>query len=271
MKELESFIGSHSKTEAISKLSKDYENFGFNGKLPTYFHEDTFKEILCAREYFVPRIKLVTAAEAMVFSCLLHVLHGNRPYALSRNSHPLTPYAPTGAFIYKNVVKHIKDKLDLSYTKGTFNSYRRGQSILGDFNRLSEKGITADAVICSPPFADSIKFYMQNWMRLWLCGWEIEDYNNAEDVFIDQKQKKNFDIYESFFAMCHDVLKPDGKVMLHLGKTGKVDMAEELSKRATPFFYEVYRGSENVQEIEKHGIKDKGATVEHQYLFLLKK
>ena len=48
-------------------------------------------------------------------------------------------------------------------------------------------------------------------------------------------------------------------------------MAEELSKRATPYFAEVYRGTENVQEIEKHGIKDKGSTVEHQYLFLMKK
>ena len=48
-------------------------------------------------------------------------------------------------------------------------------------------------------------------------------------------------------------------------------MAEELSKRALPQFTEVYRGSENVESIEKHGIKDKGATVEHQYLFLMKK
>ena len=70
--------------------------------------------------------------------------------------------------------------------------------------------------------------------------------------------------------MCASILKPHGKVILHLGKTDKVDMAEELSKRAKPYFIEVYRGSENVQKIEKHGIKDKGATVEHQYLFLIK-
>ena len=75
----------------------------------------------------------------------------------------------------------------------------------------------------------------------------------------------------SFFKMCYDILKPNGKVILHLGKTEKVDMAEELSKRAAPYFIEVYRGTENVQEIEKHGIKDKGSTVEHQYLFLMKK
>lgn len=271
LKELEDYIFKHKKSDRISKLSTKYADFGYNGKLPAYFHEDTFAEILCAREYFVPRIQGFSAAEAMVFSCLLHILHGNRPYALSRNSHPLTPYAPKGEFVYKNVVEHIKNKLDISYTKGNFSTYCSGRSIFGDYNILSETDIKADAVICSPPFADSIRFYMQNWMRLWLCGWEVEDYKNAEDRFLDQKQKKDFDVYESFFSMCYDILKPNGKVILHLGKTDKVDMAEELSKRAMPFFYEVFRGSENVQEIEKHGIKDKGATVEHQYLFLMKK
>lgn len=269
--QLQSYIESEKQSNDISILVQKYENFGFNGKLPDYFHEDTFKEILSARKYFTSRIKNITSAEAMVFSCFLHVLHGNRPYALSRNSHPLTPYAPTGDFIYKNVVKHIKDKLLAAYTKGDFNNYRPGQAIYGDYQNLSIHNISADAIICSPPFADSIRFYMQNWMRLWLCGWEETDYKEAENAFLDQKQRKDFDVYLSFFKVCYDILKPNGKVILHLGKTEKIDMAEELSKRAAPYFVEVYRGTENVQKIEKHGIKDKGSTVEHQYLFLMKK
>lgn len=268
---LRSYISHNKRSAAITEQSLKYKNFGFNGRLPDYFHKDTFREILCARNYFSPRIKTLSSAEAMVFSCLLHVLHGNRPYALSRNSHPLTPYAPTGDFIYKNVVEHIQNKLTASYQKGNFESYRYGQAFYGDYQELHTKNICADAVICSPPFADSIRFYMQNWMRLWLCGWEESDYKNAEDIFLDQKQRKDFDIYLSFFRMCAAILKPNGKVILHLGKTEKIDMAEELSKRAAPYFIEVYRGTENVQEIEKHGIKDKGSTVEHQYLFLLKR
>ena len=61
----------------------------------------------------------------MVFAAFLHVLHGNRPYALSRNSHPLTPYAPTGDFVYKNVIQHITDKIELTYKKGTSEAIRR--------------------------------------------------------------------------------------------------------------------------------------------------
>lgn len=268
---LNKFIELYKNTSEIEEDIQKYSDFGFNGKLPSYFHPDTYREILCARKFFSYNIKDLSSAEAMVFSCLLHVLHGNRPYALSRNSHPLTPYAPKGDFSYKRVVEHIRNKLDLSYKKGVFDNYVHGKAIYGDYNDLSIIGPTVDAIICSPPFADSIRFYMQNWMRLWLCGWESEDYKNADTLFLDQRQTNDFDVYNSFFNMCSAVLKPDGKVILHLGKTDKVDMAEELSKRAVPFFNEVYCGSENVQSIEKHGIKDKGATVEHQYLFLIKK
>ena len=269
--ELQNYIEANVNGENVDSDIKNYESFGFNGKISTYFHDETYREILCARRFFLARMEKITAAESMVFACFLHVLHGNRPYALSRNSHPLTPYAPKGEFVYKSVVEHIKEKLLLSYKKNNFEQYIKGSALFGNYEVLDTKGIMADAIICSPPFADSIRFYMQNWMRLWLCGWEPEDYKKAEALFLDQKQKKNFDVYFSFFEICSAVLKPHGKVILHLGKTDKVDMAEELSKRAAPFFKEIYRGSEDVQTIEKHGIKDKGATVEHQYLFLMKK
>ena len=92
LKSLDAYIQKEKDSEFIAHDIELYRNFGFNGKLPAYFHPDTYKEILCARRYFIPKIKSsITPQEAMIFSCLLHVLHGNRPYALSRNSHPLTP------------------------------------------------------------------------------------------------------------------------------------------------------------------------------------
>ena len=269
--DLQKYIETNKESNIIKLQIQKYSNFGFNGKLINYFHEETFKEIMCARNYFSQKIKLFSSNEAMVFSCLLHILHGNRPYALSRNSHPLTPYTPTGDFIYKNVIDHIKNKLILTYKKYNFENYVNGKAIFGDYKNLTDYNIYADVIISSPPFADSIRFYMQNWMRLWLCGWEEIDYKNADKIFIDQKQIKDFDIYISFFKMCFNILKPNGKLILHVGKTKKVDMAEELSKRAYPYFTEIFRGEENVEKIEKHGIKDKSSTIEHQYIFFIKK
>ena len=68
-----------------------------------------------------------------------------------------------------------------------------------------------------------------------------------------------------------DLLLNAGIVILHLGKTEKIDMAEELSKRLNDKFSIAYIGEEDVSMLEKHGIKDKGGTIKHQYMFLIKK
>lgn len=265
--ELENYIA-----EGLKELKYEdtpYRDFGLNRTLSEYFHPDTYREIILGRSFFTKDFQRISAAKATAFTAFLHVLHGNRPYALSRTSHPLTPYAPKNEFEYKNVVKHIRDKIELAYNCEDFGLYIQGKALLGDFSDLSEIG--ADAIITSPPFADSMRFYTQNWMRLWLCGWEPEDFKNADNKFLDQQQLHNFDIYYGFFEMCYRNLNDGGIVVLHLGKTSKVDMASELCKRSTEYFKKVYLGSEDVKDIEKHGIKDKGGTLEHQYLFLQKK
>ncbi len=267
VKILNYYIEMHKEKYHINPVP--YNDFGFNGKVPEYFHPQTYIEILAAREYF--KKADISSSEAMVLSAFLHVLHGNRPYALSRNSHPLTPYKPTGEYIYKNVIEHINKKLDLAYKKIESDELKKGKAIYGDFYDIPQKNISnVDAVICSPPFAGSLRFYIQNWMRLWCVGWEPEDYTKANVKFLEAKQKKSMDIYYDFFEMCSKVLKPSGKVILHLGNSKTCNMADELEMRARKYFKTIYKGSENVENIEKHGIKDKGGTFEHQFLFLEK-
>ena len=262
--------------EFISRHKNDfsgteYSDFGFNGKLPSYFEPETYREILAARMFFLKKNMRLSPEDAVVFSALLHVLHGNRPYALSRNSHPLTPYAPTGAFQYKSVIDKVSRKISAAYRTEELENLRRGIAIYGDYAALSRESLKADCIICSPPFAGSMRFYMQNWMRIWMCGWEPADYKRADERFLDDKQNKNFDVYRRFFEMCDAVLKNSGRMILHLGKTKSVDMGAELSARAKPWFDVVYLAGESVSGLEKHGIKDKGATTEHQFLFLQKK
>lgn len=269
VKRLEDYIENNKKKFDVDPLP--YSDFGFNGKIPAYFERNTYCEILAAREFFI-NIKDLTAPECMALSAMLHILHGNRPYALSRNSHPLTPYSPTGEFVYKNVIEHINNKLDISYKKADLSQAFTGKSIHNDFSKVTVDDIGgADWIITSPPFTGSIRFYIQNWMRLWFVGWESEDFKQADIDFLEAKQKKDMDVYYDFFEMCASVLKTEGKIILHLGNSKVCDMAEELAKRSTKHFDEVFRGAENVTDIEKHGIADKGATFEHQYLFLQKK
>jgi DNA methylase len=107
-------LNEYIKTNELDpKYISKAESFGFNKTLKDYFHEATFYEILKARLFF-QNYPNKDSNYYLVLGCLLHVLHGNRPYALSRNSHPITPYAPTGDFVYKSLISKLHAKVQKS-------------------------------------------------------------------------------------------------------------------------------------------------------------
>lgn len=240
----------------------------FNSAIPDYFHPDTLREVLAARSFFTARWD--SGAEwAILFACTLHLLHGNRPYALSRRSHPVTPFKPTGEFEYRELMPRLRDKVRRIDEELTNPSREWGGSAQGDCTTRWPKSIPkANVIITSPPFFDSTRFYMTNWMRFWFVGWEREDFDTRARDFLETKQKKNLDIYRLFFAAAHERLRDDGLLVLHLGNSAKCDMGAELAKRVAPWFKveDVY--TEGVEHCESHGIRDKGTVRGHTYLVL---
>ncbi|MGY3436743.1 MULTISPECIES: DNA methyltransferase [unclassified Marinovum] len=261
-------------TRPVSQRTVDEtQKIRFNKTIVEYFEPATFQEVLKARDFFGETKDLKDANWCLVFSAMLHILHGNRPYALSRNSHPLTPYAPTGEFIYKNVISHLRTKVHSSLSsKEGLPDFSKGLSIKSDVRDLSELSDgCADVIITSPPFASSTRFYMTNWMRFWFSGWSISDFDDASAQFIEGSKDKSLLVYEDIFQSFGRVLKSGGPVVLHVGKNKAVNMAEKLQLLNFDGFNLVDVFSESVEASESHGIKDKGSTVEHQYLVYSKK
>lgn len=240
----------------------------FNGNLAEYFDKRTFDEVLLARRFFF-RNPLETASEALVMASLLHILHGNRPYALSRRSHPITPFAPTGPTEYRPLMPRLRDKVRRSLGVSYPPSFNPGKTFKQDATLCWPQQVDSlDAVITSPPFFDSTRFYQANWMRLWFCGWEAIDFKTQPLAFVDERQKVSFEVYESLLRQARERLKPDGVVVFHLGESRKCNMAEALIGVAAPWFQVKDFFSENVEHCESHGIRDKGTVTSHQYLVL---
>jgi tRNA G10 N-methylase Trm11 len=240
----------------------------FNGELPEYFSPKTMREILLARKFFA-KFPPKTPTESLVVACLLHILHGNRPYALSRRSHPITPFAPTGAAEYRELIGRLRDKVCRSLAVPRREEFRPGTVWNQDATLWWPREIeNLDAVITSPPFFDSTRFYLANWMRLWFCGWEAEDFKIRPLAFIDERQKVDFSVYEPILRQARERLKPGGVCVFHLGKSKKCDMADALGKIAATWFKVVDKFSETVDHCESHGIRDKGTVTAHQFLVL---
>lgn len=254
----------------LSNSDLKVAEFGLNGSIASYFEEQTLREILSAREYLVSN-PVESVERALVYASFLHILHGNRPYALSRISHPVTPFKPNGDFEYRDIDSRLRAKVSRAIQG--FNdipeSVYDGAATLGSFESIAFQG-SIDAVITSPPFAGSTRFYIANWMRLWAAGWEPEDFRNRRKEFIEDKQKTSFNVYEKFFESCSEWLKTDGKLILHLGKTQKINMADEVMRFLPDNYKLVGRFDETLLDSETFGIRDQGATSSHQFLFLQK-
>jgi DNA modification methylase len=247
----------------------NWENFGFNKTLQDYYEPQTFREILSARNYFIQNPPKTTE-EMLVISALLHILHGNRPYALSRRSHPIVPYAPTGDFEYKNLIEKLSEKVTKSLKVELPENFTNGKIFLQDTTKIWSQEITdLDAIITSPPFFDSTRFYLTNWIRIWFAGWSVEDFKYQTRSFVEERQKIDFSIYEPIFRQAKERLKKDGVFVLHLGKSVKCDMAKELQKVAKRWFKTADLFDESVAHCQSHGIKDIGTVTSHQYLVLV--
>lgn len=242
--------------------------FGLNKHLVDYFHPQTFKEILLARKFF-SEIGFDTTEKALVMSSLMHILHGNRPYALSRRSHGITPFAPTGEFEYKSLMEKLREKVLRTLNNLDRQDFRPGNIYFQDATKTWPAEVRdLSAIITSPPFFDSTRFYAANWMRLWFAGWDDAHFKTEPVNFVDELQKKDLSVYDNIFMQARERLTKGGVFVLHLGKNSKCDMAKELAERAVRWFrvYDIFE--ENVEDAESHGIKDRGSTTRHQYLIL---
>lgn len=262
-------LSEYIEKEKISNTVLDsVATFGMNKTIKDYFHPKTLREIILARNFF--KYKGYESTEnALIMSALMHILHGNRPYALSRRSHGITPFAPTGEFEYKNLIEKLKEKIDRTMTNLNREKFKSGNVYYQDATKTwPNDAKNLDAIITSPPFFDSTRFYSANWMRLWFAGWDPVHFKTEPVNFIDELQKKDLSIYDNIFMQARERLKEDGVLVLHLGKSYKCDMANELAERAQRWFkiHDIFE--ESVKNGESHGIKDKGSVTTHQYLIL---
>jgi len=257
-----------SETSDMSiEKAKSQTSWGLNGNISEYFHPETLREITIVRRYFQNTLRTRGPAENLVLASMLHILHGNRPYALSRNSHPITPFAPTGDFDYRSVMDRLESRIAtvLPLVEELAANSTPGKAILGDFREMPFKDV--DAVITSPPFTNSLRFWSANWMRLWFSGWDQESFKTEPSKFLESEQRLSYEPYREFAVTCAQILKPGGRLILHLGETAKDNMAEEVAPMINQYFSIIYSGREGVHDTETHGLTDKGATSAHLYLF----
>ncbi|MFX0119208.1 MAG: DNA methyltransferase [Promethearchaeota archaeon] len=143
--------------------------------IQAYFHPETLKEIIFLNE------KLKNEKEYFLLSCLMGILHGNRPGYLSVWTGciiPMTPRPKTHPKFrpdkdkpeYRAVIPRMAAKVMRMFSTGFPLLKKNTKIILGDARNLNLKDNSVDVVICSPPYYNTLDYVGQNRVRLYFLG-----------------------------------------------------------------------------------------------------
>src|SRR3989338_6478442 len=187
-----------------------------------FYHEDTLKEILLSIKFFKDK----GDKYAFLKACLLHILHGNRPYALSRTSHNITPYAPSGDFVYKPLIKSLTEKAKRMLDDPINSNFQEGEVFLGNVLNF-EYPKKFDKIITSPPFVNSTRFLYNNRIRLWFNGFSYKEQIKQSNEYLENY---GIEIFDKVLKKFSSLLKNKGYCIMHLGVVKNLDMGVELSK-----------------------------------------
>jgi hypothetical protein len=258
IKELSDFINTDNLTkEDLSDVPTEI--------LP-FYEEKTLKEILKARKYFLENAESDNIT-ALLMASTAHLLHGNRPYALSRRSHNMFPIPPKGDFVYKSLVKSLTEKVGRLLSCPLPNNFIVGSAYCCPADNLPLPKNSADAIITSPPFLGTTDFLRHNRIRLWFCGWNYEKQEEMKSSFLENAVST--DRYSPILREFARLLKPQSLVIFHLGVVKKRDMAKEITPIAFDAGFDKIRVvDEDTSKLENHGRTDRGSTQKHQFLFL---
>ena len=184
----------------------------------SFFHPATLKEICCWSS------ELLMSKEWFLLSCLLGILHHQRPGFLSYPSSHGVPYLrdkkyPKEQFPelyeYRNVYEKLKNKIIRTYDHFPELDYSLKRKVYysdSTKTRIGRAGVLT--IITSPPYMRSLTYARDNRLRLWAVG--VGDWRELDKV-ISPKQSVFFETMKKCFCKWHMIQHKKEKCVLVVG------------------------------------------------------
>lgn len=209
--------------EDVAKLAdKTADNFDLR-RVPLwvrqFFHPETLREILTWNS--------ILSSRDLYFlrSCLMGILHHQRPGFLSFPSSHTVPYLrkkkfPRSRFPKLYEYRSLRDRLERKVTRAfrripDFDTNLDRACFREDAARFVPSG-QIDAVITSPPYMRQLNYGRDNRLRLWLLG--VPDWKRLDEQ-ISPSEKNFLNLIRSCLDRWRLTLLPSGRCVLILGDT----------------------------------------------------
>jgi hypothetical protein len=225
-----------------------------------FFHPDTLCEILTAFRL------LVQGEEYFLLSCLLGILHHQRPGFLSYPASHLVPYLRTKKFPpeqfpemyeYRDLHSRLLAKVKRAYRRPKLPvnwEERQYQVWCENAMALPIKDETVDVIISSPPYFGALDYARDNRLRLWFLGYK--DWKEIDESLTASKNVYTPQMSTCLKEMCR-VLKSGKHCVLVLGDVERNGETRRTAELLANLATDVTQGGFVVETIYDDRIPDK--------------
>ncbi len=185
----------------------------------SFFHPETLREISAWSQILRSR------RSYFLLSCLMGILHHQRPGFLSYPSSHTVPYMrdkkfPRDQFPELYEYRSVKERLQ----KKVERALKRVPTLDLNVNRACHMRNAAkfapdgkvDAIITSPPYMRQLDYGRDNRLRLWFLG--QRDWKSLDDT-ISPSEVKFFHVFRDCLKLWHKIVIQNGLCILVLGDT----------------------------------------------------
>lgn len=215
---VESFLIILEKEMASVKLNKDLTELDRKAKI--FFSDSTFDRLLKIKSILQNK----NSSEATFTKAMLcGILHGTTPINLSlRCSHS---YSMAPNYVKNYAKKHKlrrpnRDVIDCLKAKARIVladelPIVKGKALSNDSRNLNLSEGSIDLIITSPPYFDVQTYAYDNWLRLWILGY---DYRDVRKAIVETGSKKLYaDFMQQSISEMFRVLKPGAHCFIVVG------------------------------------------------------
>ena len=240
------------------KKAKTYQIDDIPEWIKNFYDHDTLKEI-CCWAYYLKRNK-----EWFLLSCLMGILHHQRPGFLSYPSSHGAPYLRTAKYPkesypemyqYRNVYERLYNKVKRCYTHiPELNYMITRKMMLKDAARIRLSNEHYSTIITSPPYMKSLTYARDNRLRLWFLGesdWANLDkrISPEKNTFINLMKEcfKKWATVQSTGDKCIVVI---GDISINYGKT-KASLSDVMVDLSKKYYLCVEKYQDPIPQIKK--------------------
>ena len=248
-----SYVITKSKTHTLNKnkifsrikqIEKEYRaaeisvNPNDYDYMKTYFSDSVYKQLCFFKEFLGKNWKSLNNVDTFILACLLGILHGpsrkdgtslflsismSNTNSMSKNY--VDNYVKKHSLTFpknENIFEKLKEKVKKSFSD--FKFYLNKKYPIGKIKLCNALDchknfgrIKFDCIITSPPYLNIFNYTRENWIRLWLLGFNKQ--NLSSEIKLDDNH--SYEEYKTFITnfmnSAYKALGKDGKLIMIVG------------------------------------------------------